>query len=259
MRTLTYKKVGGERMDGGTDLNLATANEATRHQIPEYLVKTYSWAYLTPASLVVFDNPLVTSGILWGNMLRLVRTACGEFEPGQRIMQAANAYGNLSVELARTVGPEGRLDVIDVAPLQVQHCRKKLAGFPQARVRLADAASPGGGIYDGVCCFFLLHEIPDDHKLAVVDALLASVPPGGKVVFVDYHKTVRAHPLRPVMHLVFRWLEPFASSLVDSEIADLASDRDSFRWRKETFFGDLYQKVVAVRRIGGLAMREAAE
>lgn len=246
-------------MDGGTELNLANAQEIEPHQIPEYLVKTYSWAYLTPASLVVFDNPFVTSSILWGNMLRLVRAACEEFEPGQRIMQAANAYGNLSGELARTVGPDGRLDVIDVAPLQVEHVRKKLADFPQARAILGDVAALSGHMYDGICCFFLLHEIPDETKLQVVDALLASVPPGGKVVFVDYHKTVRAHPLRPVMHFVFRWLEPFAYGLVDSEIADLASDRDSFTWSKETFFGDLYQKVVAERRMTGTEAREAAE
>ncbi len=246
-------------MDGGREVDLANAQEAEAHQIPDYLVKTYTWAYLTPASLLVFDNPFVTSSILWGNMLRLVRAACGEFEPGQRIMQAANAYGNLSVELARTVGPDGRLDVLDVAPLQVEHCRKKLAEFPQARVKLADVSAPSGHLYDGVCCFFLLHEIPDDKKLAVVDSLLASVPPGGKVVFVDYHKTVRAHPLRPVMHMVFRWLEPFAYGLVDREISAFASDRDSFTWTKETFFGDLYQKVVAVRRTDAANVRKAAE
>ncbi len=246
-------------MDGGRDLNVVNAREAEIHQLPEYLVKTYTWAYLTPTSLAVFDNPFVTSSILWGNMLRLVRTACSEFEPGQRIMQAANAYGNLSVELARKVGPDGRLDVIDVAPLQVEHCRKKLADFPQARVRLADVSHPSGRMYDGICCFFLLHEVPDDKKHAVVDSLLASVPPGGKVVFVDYHKTVRAHPLRPVMHFVFRWLEPFAYGLVDRQIANLASDRNSFTWRKETFFGDLYQKVVAERRVDGTTVREAAE
>ncbi len=246
-------------MDGGADMDLAGAQKIEPHQIPEYLVKTYTWAYLTPTSLMVFDNPVVTSTILWGNMLRLVRTACEEFEPGQRIMQAANAYGNLSVELARTVGSDGRLDVIDVAPLQVEHVGKKLAEFPQARAILGDVSSRSGHIYDGICCFFLLHEIPDDKKREVVDALLASVPPGGKVVFVDYHKTVRAHPLRPIMHVVFRWLEPFAYGLVDSEISTIASDSDSFTWRKETFFGNLYQKVVAERRVVEPTKAKAAE
>jgi hypothetical protein len=50
------------------------------------------------------------------------------------------------------------------------------------------------------------------------------------------------------MGMVFRWLEPYAFGLVKREIADFASDRDDFTWRKKTYFGGLYQKVVAVRK-----------
>ena len=235
-------------MDGGMEANFAEEASSEHPLLPDYLVKTYRWAYLTPTSLFLLDNPIVLTAILWGNLPRLVRAACGEFGPGQRILQAASAYGNLSPELAAQVGPNGRLDVIDIAPLQVAHVRRKLSEFPHARARLADAAAPGGGIYDGVCCFFLLHEVPDDHKRAVVDALLASIGPGGKVVFVDYHRARPWHPLRAPVGLVFRWLEPFAFGLVDREITDFASAPERFRWSKETFFGGLYQKVVAIRQ-----------
>jgi SAM-dependent methyltransferase len=239
-------------MDGGIEAKLVEETQAGEPSLPDYLVKTYRWAYLTPASLLLLDNPVVLTAILWGNLPRLVRTACEEFDPGQRVLQAACAYGNLSPELAAQLGPRGRLEVIDVAPLQVAHVQRKLSAFPHARARIADATAPGGGIYDAVCCFFLLHEIPDQEKCAVVDALLDSVEPGGKVVFVDYHRARPWNPLRAPMGLVFRWLEPFAFGLVQREIADFASpsSREQFSWRKETFFGGLYQKVVAVR-IGG--------
>lgn len=235
-------------MDGGLEGERTAPANIGRLQIPEYLIKTYSWAYLRPVSLLLFDNPVVLSIILWGNLPRLVETTCQEFAPGQRVLQAANAYGPLSQELARVVGPGGALEVIDIAPLQVEHCARKLAEFPHAQARQADAAAPGGGVYDGVCCFFLLHEVPDDYKRAVVDALLAAVPKGGKVVFVDYHRSIDWHPLRGIMHLVFRWLEPFAFGLLDREIEAFASDAAAFSWSKETYFGGLYQKVVAVRR-----------
>jgi hypothetical protein len=68
-------------------------------------------------------------------------------------------------------------------PLQVALCRRKLRGFPQACVRIADAAHPGDGRYDAVTRFFLLREIPDERRRAVVDALLARVVPGGRVGF----------------------------------------------------------------------------
>jgi phospholipid N-methyltransferase len=235
-------------MDGGIDNNFTSISDAEPHRLPDYLVKTYTWAYLRPASIALLDNSLVVSSILWGNFRKLVQAACSEFQSGQKVLQAASVYGSFSADLAEVLGRDGRLDIIDIAPLQVANSRRKLKDYPQVRVRVADAATPGGGAYDNVCCFFLLHEIPDDHKRAVVDGLLAKVPPEGKAVFVDYHQTIPVHPLRVVMGMVFRWLEPYAFGLVKREIADFAGERDDFIWRKKTYFGGLYQKVVAVRK-----------
>ena len=65
-------------------------------------------------------------------------------------------------------------------------------------------------------------------------------------VFVDYHKPARLHPLRGIMHLIWRKFEPFAAGLLESEIEAFADD-GAFTWSKETFFGGLYQKIVATR------------
>ena len=69
--------------------------------------------------------------------------------------------------------------------------------------------------------------------------------PGGKVVFIDYHKPHWAHPLKAITSFVFDTLEPFAKGMWKTEIRDLASEPDRFNWRKERFFGSLFQKVVA--------------
>lgn len=228
-------------------------SEAT--PLPAYLVETYSWAYLRPRSLHLLDRHLVVNGILWGNYHALVRAACREFSRGDSVLQAASVYGNLSSRLAVQLGAEGFLDIIDVAPLQVAHCRRKLVDHDNVRVRVADAAIPGKVGYDAACCFFLLHEVPDAQKRQIVNALLAAVKPGGKVVFVDYHRPVRWHPLRPVMAAVFRWLEPYASSLVSRSIMELADCPQDFHWRKETRFGGLYQVVVAQCRRCELSAR----
>ncbi|MFO1153024.1 MAG: rhodoquinone biosynthesis methyltransferase RquA [Rhodospirillales bacterium] len=241
-------------MDGGLEADLRASANQEAIELPDYLVRNYWWAYLTPASLFVFDNPVFLTALLWGNLPRLVRAACSEFAAGETVLQAANAYGNLCTELAQTVGDQGRLDVIDISPLQVEHVQRKLEPYPHTRVWAADAANPGGGVYDGVCCFFLLHEIPDENKHAVVKSLLAKVRPGGKVVFIDYHQAVRWHPLRRPMDLVFRWLEPFAFGLIRREIPDFAgTEGEGFTWTKTTFFGGLYQKVVAVETSGAAA------
>ncbi len=215
--------------------------------IPAYLEDHYWWAYLRPASLKVFDHTLVVSAILWGKYSGLKKAALAEISRGQRVLQAACVYGDLSPHLARLVGGDGRLDVIDIVPLQVDNCRRKLEDFPHAAARLADAAAPGDGPYDAVLCFFLLHELPDEHRRAVVNGLLACVAPGGKVIFVDYHKPRLLHPLYPVTNLVFALLEPFAKRLWQCEISEFAHRPGDFRWRKRTYFGGFFQVVVVQR------------
>ncbi len=221
--------------------------EARPPQIPAYLWETYYWAYLNPRNVRLLDHELVVSVILWGNHKRLRRAAFAEIRPGTRVLQPACVYGDISPLLARHLGPRGRLEVTDVAPIQVARCRHKLRDFPQATVREADASRCGGQIYDAVCCYFLLHELPADYKRAVVDALLGSVVAGGKVIFVDYHRPHWAHPLKGITSLVFDTLEPFAKDLWHNEISEYASAPKAFVWSKQTYFGGLFQKTVARR------------
>jgi ubiquinone/menaquinone biosynthesis C-methylase UbiE len=225
-----------------------TGRAASQPAVPSYLKDTYTWAYLRPTSVWLLDRPLVVNAILWGNFGRLLRAALAEMRPGQRVYQPACVYGDFSRQVAEVLGPDGHLDVGDVAPVQVENCRHKLSACGNARVHLWDAADKRNGVYDVVCCFFLLHEIPETYKHRVVDALLGAMPQGGKVVFVDYHGPHWAHPLKWLMSFVNDTLEPFAKALWTNEIASYASRAEEFTWSKQTYFGGLYQKVVAERR-----------
>lgn len=216
--------------------------------VPDYLKDNYSWAYLRPASVWLLDRSLVVNAILYGNYRRLTRVVLAEILPGQRVYQPACVYGDFSNQVAEVLGPHGHLDVGDVAPVQAENCRRKLSAYDNTRVHLWDAADECPNVYDLVCCFFLLHEIPETYKHRVVDALLAGVPKGGKVVFIDYHRPHWAHPLKWIMSLVFDAVEPFAKDLWFNEISSYGSGSEEFAWSKQTHFGGLYQKVVAERR-----------
>jgi len=245
--TLTAESSGRRIWPDDEPVAEAFGRASANLPIPDYLQAVYTWAYIDPTNVRLLDRPSVVTVILFGNYRRLRRACLSEIEPGQRVFQAAHVYGNLIPDLARKIGSTGQLDVVDVVPVQVARCRSKLRGLAHASVRLADASEPGAGGYDVVSSFFLLHEIPDDVKRSVVDALLARTGPGGKVVFVDYHQPSRWHPLRELMRRVNGWLEPFAESLWHHDIRTFARDADGFRWEKQTFFGGLYQKVVAYR------------
>lgn len=228
-----------------TDAALNVSTGGAGAAIPAYLKETYAWAYLRPWSLRIFDNAAVVSLILWGQYRRLERSLLEEVRPGQSVLQAACVYGPFSEDLAARVGPSGRLDVVDVAPIQVENCARKLSSHPRARARVADAAAPGSELYDTVVCFFLLHELPDMHKRRVIESLLERVAPGGRVVFVDYHAPHRFHPLKWITSLIFRFLEPFARFMWQNEIKYLSTHYQDYKWRKETYFGGFFQKVVA--------------
>jgi SAM-dependent methyltransferase len=191
----------------------ALPGEAANPVIPAYMREVYHWAYLNSTNARLLDHDAIVSAILLGNNARLRRALICEIQGGQRVLQVAHVYGRLIPEIAQKLGPAGYLDVIDLVPLQATLCRQKLRDFPQARVRIANAADPGDGMYDVVSCFFLLHEIPDELKHAVVDALLRRLNPGGKVVFVDYHRPGKWHPLRGIMRQLFNRLKPFAENL----------------------------------------------
>jgi ubiquinone/menaquinone biosynthesis C-methylase UbiE len=231
----------------GQDLEAKDVPQASL--VPDYLSEVYNWAYLDPTNVRLLDRELVVKVILWGQHDRLRNAAFSEIKPGQRVYQPTHVYGDFCPALARHLGSEGRLVASDVAPVQVANGRWKLQPYPWASMHRADAIDPPGDQYDVTLCYFLLHEIPEDYKRDVVDTLLDSVAPGGKLVFIDYHKPHPLHPLKLITSLVFDTLEPFAKSLWHHEIKDFASRADDYEWRQETFFGGLFQKVVAERKM----------
>jgi SAM-dependent methyltransferase len=221
-----------------------------RATVPGYLERHYWWAYLRPASIAIFDHPAVVSAILWGNYRRLSDKSLARIPKRARVLQLACVYGDLSARLADRIGPSGRLDIVDAAAIQVANVDRKLAHFPWAHARQGDAAELAGAAADCVLCFFLLHELPQEQRKKVVAVALDHVNPGGKAIFVDYHKPRWWHPLRPVSAAVFALLEPFAAGMWRQNIQDLADDKGAFSWSRELLFGGLFQIVVAQRRNG---------
>lgn len=231
----------------------AVTGRVSRRALPDYLVRTYRWAYLDRRLMPLLDRPAVVAAILWGNARRLMHAAISEFAPGQAVLQAAAVYGDFSPRLSDQLGPGGSLEVVDVAPLQVANVRRKCARHRNVRVRVHDLATALDKQYEGVCCFFLLHEVPSIQRRAIVHNLLSCVAPGGKAVFVDYHRPARWHPLAPLMRWVFHRFEPYAPSLQASEIAELGPADPHFVWQKRLFFGGLYQLVVVRRKEHGIS------
>ena len=217
--------------------------------VPDYMVEVYDWAYVNPRKARLLDRKLVVKTLLFGNDQRLMRAYLNEIHPGMRVWQVAHVYGDLVQRAAQRVGKHGTFLLTDVTPIQIELAEGKLEGCEQALIVHTDASIyHAAGMQDLVCSFFLLHEVPEEMKSAIVDTMLSKVAPGGKAMFVDYHRPKAWQPIGWLLKWVNRVLEPFAEALWNKEIREYAHEGEQFVWKKRTVFGGVYQIVTAERQ-----------
>ncbi|HXZ49826.1 MAG TPA: rhodoquinone biosynthesis methyltransferase RquA [Usitatibacter sp.] len=216
--------------------------------IPQYLEDTYWWAYVHPNAVRFFERQWLVNLILWGNFAKLrdaALEALGTRLSG-RTLQVACVYGDFTPRLAERIDADGRLDVVDVLPIQLANLQRKLPTGSRVNLLHRDASDlriPDAS-YDRVALFFLLHEMPLEVRRRTLSEALRVVKPGGRVVIVDYHRPTRWHPFRPVMRFILRNFEPFAMDLWENEVSAWLPPLREGAVRKETFWGGLYQKLV---------------
>ena len=214
--------------------------------VPSYLERHYWWAYVHPNAVRVFERQWLVNLILWGNFRRL-RDAAIELLGNPirgRTLQVACVYGDLTQRLLARHHPDAKLDVLDILPVQLENLARKLGPSSGVSLCLSDSADmdPPDGYYDQVLVFFLLHEQPLETRRRTVAEALRVTKPGGRLVFVDYHRPSPGNPMSLVMRPVLRILEPFALDLWREEItAWLPEDAPRLKVEKRTFFGGLYQ------------------
>lgn len=239
---------------------MALHDPKQKPDVPTYLQDTYWWAYLHPRAVHIFERQWLVNLILWGNFARLRDAALQAMDPQGRgirgrVLQVACVYGNLTAYLLRRLRPGAHLDVVDVAPIQLENLQAKIKDAQPVALRLQDAADLqfADGTHNAVLLFFLLHEMPVEVRRKTLAEAWRVLKPGGKLVVVDYHRPKLWSPFRYVMVPVLRLLEPFAMDLWQRPITDWlpALDRTTMV-HKQTYFWGLYQRVV-VTKVGGVA------
>ena len=227
-------------------------NGVRKPEIPSYLENTYWWAYINPKAISFFEQHWVINLILWGNFARLRDATLEELETDIKgnTLQIACVYGDFSTKLAARIVKGGRLDIVDVVPIQLDNVRSKL--HPSAPVETIQVDSTSlkfvDNSYDQVVLFFLLHEMPDNVRKRTLSEALRVLKPGGKLIITDFHKPSNFHPLRYLYPIIFKLLEPFAMDTWNQKIEDWLPDNFTPKCiSKETMFGSLYQKLVITK------------
>lgn len=227
-------------------MEIKPASTSAVAEVPEYLKQTYWWAYVHPKAVYVFERQWLVNLILWGNFARLrdeALDALGQQLDG-RTLQIACVYGNLSARLRERLTPEGRMDVVDILPVQLDNLARKLPVDPRIALHQGDSSAlpMASESYDRALLFFLLHEQPEDVRRKTLSEALRVLKPDGTLVIVDYHRPSAFSPLYWPMQGILRTLEPYAMDLWRQPIDEfLPKDVAIASIERSTSFAGLYQ------------------
>lgn len=105
------------------------------------------------------------------------------FGPGEAVADVGCGGGATSLEIARRVGPEGRVTGIDVSPQLIARAKARLGDAANVAFELGDAQSetPGGAPFDRIFSRFGVMFFDD--TLAAFTNMRGWLKPGGGLVF----------------------------------------------------------------------------
>jgi len=223
--------------------------KTAKNILPAYLTDIYGWLYLNPKLYNLLDNAFLLNFLTLGYHSLLTEEVKKEISPHSHILQIGATLGGQIEKAYSGLGMLGSYTIVDILPDILENCREKhleqKIGFVHA-----DATKTVKGNYDIIICYMLLHELPPLTRTRVIDNILKALKPGGKAVFIDYHQPSSYHPLKYIIRTVNRLYQPFAESLWKNSIKGLASHPEICRWSQQTYFGGVYQKVVATKMDG---------
>jgi ubiquinone/menaquinone biosynthesis C-methylase UbiE len=189
---------------------------------PEYLVRNYWWAYLSPVGVWFFSHHRIINLILFGqyrNILSAVTARLGN-APCKHMLQLTCAYGELTPTLARYTD---ELLLNDVAMIQLRLARQTLSksGRTARMARMnAEQLAYATDSFDTLIIFFLLHELPPEARQRALEEAMRVLKPGGRLLLAEYGVNRGKHLLHRVALLrwTMEWLEPFLHDFWHSDL-----------------------------------------
>jgi len=170
-----------------------TIVEAT-HPSEEKIQKYYAWRA---------SNYDAGSSFEIEHHLEAIRLA--EIMPGQHVLDVACGTGRATVDLAKSVGPDGRVDGLDLSEAMLGQARTKINNlqlgsrvhFKQGNAR--ELPFPDGTfdlLYNG----YMFDLIPIEGFLPILKEFVRVIKPGGKLVLVNMSKP---HPGKTFYETVY--------------------------------------------------------
>ena len=148
--------------------------------------------------------------------------------PGQRVLDLAGGTGDLALQFARQVGPEGHVVLADINAAMLEQGRRRLVdggiagNFSIAQVN-AEKLPFDTASFDCITIAFGLRNVTD--KDAALRSMHRVLKPGGKLLILEFSEPIAA--LKPAYDLYSFKVLPLMGQLV-------AKDADSYQYLAES-------------------------
>ncbi|ONM48753.1 hypothetical protein B0T44_23005 [Nocardia donostiensis] len=112
---------------------------------------------------------------------------------GDQALDIGCGPGKLVRALGDMVGPEGGVVGVDPSETAVAYNRRRDRS-PNHRYEqsVAQQLNQLDAAFDIITCTFVMHHIPEQHRVAAVEEMWRVLRPGGRLLLADAHPTVRA-------------------------------------------------------------------
>ena len=148
--------------------------------------------------------------------------------PGQRVLDLAGGTGDLALQFARQVGPEGHVVLADINAAMLEQGRRRLVdggiagNFSIAQVN-AEKLPFDTASFDCITIAFGLRNVTD--KDAALRSMHRVLKPGGRLLILEFSEPIAA--LKPAYDLYSFKVLPLMGQLV-------AKDADSYQYLAES-------------------------
>lgn len=220
--------------------------KTTKTSTPAYIRDIYPWLYLNTSLYDILNHKWIQNILTLGYHNILINELTKEISSKSKILQIGVTLGDQITQTSFSLNNRGRYTILDILPNIIKKCENK---HEHLRINYicANATKPFKEDYNTIICYMLLHELPPITRQKVINNILSALPIGGKAIFIDYHLPSSYNPLKYIIRAFNRLYQPFAEALWKTAIKEMTPLKENYSWSKQTYFGGIYQKIVATR------------